>query len=85
MLELAGTQTTQTGGKVVITQPATAPAGGWATFTLRACIKNSINVCKDPSSCTVDNTEGAESTTCPVEGLEPDTLYVITVRLCVFV
>ena len=79
MLAVVSGSATQTGGSVTITHPATAPAGGWATFNLTACDKS------NPTSCPVDNiacpaAQGSGPTTCQLKGLEPDTVYEVKVR-----
>ena len=73
--------TNQTSIDVAVEHPATAPAGGWASLELKACLQSNSTDCpiKD-QSCTIENKPNVTATNCTLTTLLPAKQYIVEVR-----
>lgn len=67
----------ETSASLVVTVPDTAPPSGWSLVSLTACPKENSTACSSVTQCPV--TDGATEVICTLEGLEPNTRYVVKV------
>lgn len=67
----------ETSASLVVTVPDTAPPNGWSLVSLTACPKGNGTACSSATQCPVAG--GDKEVVCTLEGLEPNTRYVVKV------